>query len=124
MKSMEEIRKIINLRITKEGQDGFHALWTDPVTQRVYSIILSWGGGWEHFSITPVKNDKTPTWEFMCKMKEYFFKDDEACVEYHPKKEDYVDQLHHCLHIWRPIDQELPCPPAIFVGLGRKGDSE
>lgn len=120
MKSLEEIRKIRNLHIIREGEDGFHALWADPLTQRVYSIILSWGGGWEHFSVTPYKNDKTPTWDFMCMMKEMFFKDDEACVEYHPKKEDYVNDMPHCLHIWRPLEEKLPIPPAIFVGIGRK----
>ena len=121
MKSLEEIKKIRNLHIVREGEDGFHALWTDPVTQRVYSIILSWGGGWEHLSVTPYKNDKTPSWDFMCKMKEMFFRDDEACVEYHPKKEDYVNDLPHCLHIWRPLEEKLPTPPSIYVGVGRKG---
>lgn len=120
MKSLEEIKKIRNLHIVREGEDGFHALWTDPVTQRVYSIILSWGGGWEHFSVTPFKNDKTPSWDFMCKMKEMFFRDDETCVEYHPKKEDYVNDLPHCLHIWRPLEEKLPTPPSIYVGIGRK----
>ncbi len=120
MKTLEEIKKIINLKIIREGDDGFHALWTDPVDRRVYSIILSWGGGWEHFSITPFKNDKTPSWDFMCKMKEMFFRDDEACVEYHPKKEDYVNDLPHCLHIWRPLEEKLPTPPSIYVGIGRK----
>ena len=32
MKPLEEIKKIINLKIIREGDDGFHALWTDPVT--------------------------------------------------------------------------------------------
>ena len=120
MKTWEEIRKIPNLRIDTLANDGFFAFWTDPINRRVYSIILSWGGGWEHFSINPIKNDKTPSWDFMCKMKEMFFKDDEACVEYHPAKKDYISQLDHCLHIWRPLEKELPVPPAIYVGLKKK----
>ena len=54
------------------------------------------------------------------KMKEIFWKDDEVCMQLHPKKEDYVDNMRFCLHIWRPINQEIPTPPSIMVGL-RKG---
>ena len=117
MKSLEEIKEIRNLKIIREGKDGFQAIWVDPMDRKAYSIILSWGGGWEHFSINPISQKKTPSWDFMCRMKEMFFKDDEACVEYHPKKEDYVNNLPHCLHIWRPTKEKLPLPPAIFVGL-------
>ena len=122
MKALEEILKIRNLQILRSGEDGFHALWTDPITQYRYSIIMSWGGGWEHFSINPISKNKTPEWDFMCKMKEMFFKDDEACVEYHPRKQDYVNNMPHCLHIWRPIKEKLPCPPDIFVGIKELGE--
>ena len=122
MKSLEEIQEITNLKmIAFTPDDGFAAYWTDPLTQKVYSIIMSWGGGWEHLSVNPVKNDKTPSWDFMCKMKEMFFKDDEVCVQYHPMKKDYVNNMPHCLHIWRPTCAKLPIPPSIFVGVKEWG---
>ena len=120
MKSLEEIKRIRNLKIIIEGEDGFSAWYTDPQDLKVYSIIMSWGGGWEHFSINPYRRNQTPSWDLMCRMKELFFKDDEACVEYHPRKQDYVNNMPHCLHIWRPLEKELPVPPPIYVGTGRK----
>jgi len=56
----------------------------------------------------------------MCFMKNIFWREDEVCMQLHPKKEDYVDQMKYCLHIWRPIDKEIPIPPSIMVGF-RKG---
>jgi len=81
-------------------------------------FIFSWGCGFEHLSVsTPIK---TPTWEQMCKMKDIFWNDNEVCMQLHPKKEDYVNNMEYCLHIWRPIDKEIPTPPSIMLGF-RKG---
>ena len=118
MKTLEEIKEIVNLKIVSiNEQDGFLAYWFDLITQKGYSIVMSWGGGWEHLSVNPLKNDKTPSWEQMCKFKNMFFNEDETCVEYHPAKKDYVNNMPHCLHIWRPLNEKLPIPPSIFVGI-------
>ena len=53
----------------------------------------------------------------MCEIKEIFFKDEEACVEYHPAKSEYVNNLSHCLHIWRPQKETLPVPDSLLVGI-------
>ncbi len=100
-------------RIVLKGIDGFVAANRD---KRI-SIVASWAGGWEHVSIN---GKKTPTWEQMCKLKEACWKDDETVVQYHPAKTEYVNNLEHCLHLWRPIEKysgALPTPPAIMVGL-------
>ena len=120
MKKLEEIKQITNLKIIQEAEDGFLAIWTNPIDRKQYSIILSWGGGWEHLSVNPISQNKTPSWDFMCQLKEMFFRDDEACVEYHPARKDYISQLDHCLHIWKPLREKLPVPPSIFVGLKKK----
>lgn len=84
----------------------------------VLHFIFSNGCGFEHLSVsTPAR---TPTWDEMCKMKEIFWRDDEVCMQLHPKKEEYVNNHNYCLHIWKPIDKEIPTPPSILVGL-RKG---
>lgn len=128
MRNIEEIKSTPGLVIKKEGIDGL-AGTVFPIEykkgkvkinqdiDKALHFIFSWGE-WEHLSVsTPVK---TPTWEQMCKMKEIFWKDDEVCMELHPKKEEYVNNHPYCLHIWRPIGVEIPTPPSILVGF-RKG---
>jgi len=82
------------------------------------TIIWSFAGGWEHVSM----NDKsrTPTWDEMCDLKDMFWDEDETVVQYHPAKSEYVNNLKHCLHLWRPIEQysgTLPIPDSILVGI-------
>ena len=56
----------------------------------------------------------------MCYMKDIFWNDDEICMQLHPKKEEYVNNHKYCLHIWKPINQEIPTPPSVLIGI-RKG---
>ena len=53
----------------------------------------------------------------MCKIKELFFEDEEVVMQLHPKKSEYVNNHEHCLHLWRPIDSEIPIPNSILVGV-------
>lgn len=115
MKTLEEIKATCNLLICNVGIDGgagviFHA------GKRWASVIWSFGGGWEHVSVCPY-NRRTPSWEDMCRLKDMFFRDDEAVVQYHPAKSEYVNNMPNCLHLWRPIDAQLPTPPSIMVGV-------
>ena len=57
-------------------------------------------------------------------MKDIFWGEDEVCVEYHPKREDYVNMHPHCLHIWKPIGVEIPTPPSILVGFKTGNEHE
>lgn len=129
MKNIEEIKKTTGMQIKMEGQDGFGGTMHKVIYKKgkptfsnkyedMLNFIFSWGCGFEHLSVsTPVK---TPTWEQMCFMKDIFWNDDEVCMQLHPKKEDYVDNMPYCLHIWKPINKEIPTPPSIMVGF-RKG---
>lgn len=129
MKNIDEIKQTTGIFVKREGKDGLGGT-VFPVEyqkgkvkinrdiDKALHFIFSWGCGFEHLSVsTPVK---TPTWEQMCKMKEIFWKDDEVCMQLHPKKSEYVDNMSYCLHIWRPIEKEIPTPPSIMVGF-RKG---
>ena len=132
MKDIDEIKKTSGLVIRKEGRDGFAGtvfetyykngkLKIDNSLKKTLNFIFSWGCGFEHLSVsTPVQ---IPTWEQMCKMKEIFWNDYEVCMQLHPKKEDYVNMKKYCLHIWKPINQEIPTPPSIMVGF-RKGKEQ
>lgn len=57
-------------------------------------------------------------------MKEIFWGDDEVCVEYHPKKEDYINLHPHCLHIWKEVGKKFATPPSIFVGFKTGNEHE
>lgn len=129
MKDINEIKQTLGMLIKGEGIDGFGGtvfptyykkgrVKVDNRVDQALHFRFSWGLGFEHLSVsTPVK---TPTWEQMCKMKDIFWNDDEVCMQLHPKKEEYVNNMPYCLHIWKPIDKEIPTPPSIMVGV-RKG---
>lgn len=82
-------------------------------------VIASDGGLWEHVSVHIIadKQNRTPTWAEMCKIKDMFWDDDDCVVQFHPPKSDYVNNHKHCLHLWRPIGQEIPRPDPLLVGI-------
>ncbi len=88
------------------------------VQGRSFNVTASDGGGWDHVSVTPrsEKRRTCPTWEEMCEIKDMFFEPEEAVVQYHPARSEYVNNHPLCLHLWRPNDGTvLPTPPRIFV---------
>ena len=118
MKRIEEIKQNKYIQIVQEGRDGFGGIVYDKKTRTKLNFILSWGAGWEHCSVSITDRYKRcPSWEQMCFIKDSFWNDDECCVEYHPAKKDYVNNHEYCLHIWKPIDQEIPTPPSLMIGL-------
>lgn len=72
---------------------------------------------WEHVSVsTPVR---CPTWDEMSYVKSMFWDDEDAVIQFHPPRSEYVNCHPYCLHLWRPVGIELPRPPAIMVGPPR-----
>lgn len=72
------------------------------VSESARVIFGSNENGWEHVSVSFARRD--PTWEEMCVAKDVFWRDDEECVQFHPKKSQYINISSHCLHIWRHKD--------------------
>jgi hypothetical protein len=70
--------------------------------------------GWEHVSISTKR--RIPNWEEMCFVKDLFWYDNEAVMQLHPPKADYVNYEPNCLHLWRPLNRDIPLPPSILVG--------
>lgn len=62
--------------------------------------------GWEHVSVSRIVGDKLPGWTEMCELKDIFWKDEEECVQIHPKKSEYVNLKSNCLHIWRHVPKD------------------
>ena len=83
----------------------------------VMTFVASWGCGWDHVSVAPTKGSKVPTWQMMCKVKDVFFKDDEAVIQIHPPKDQYINNVNNCLHLWRANDKDMLLPPSFMVGL-------
>ena len=122
MRDLEEIKKNGYLTIKKEGADGFGGTFYDKESRCKLNFIMSWGADFEHCSVS--LPTRCPSWEQMCAMKELFWKDDEVCMQLHPAKDQYVNNHPYCLHIWRPIDKEIPTPPSIMVGFKKNYTKE
>jgi hypothetical protein len=96
------------------GEDG---LFTDfDYDGKEHRIIASWGMGWEHVSVSLPGQNRCPTWNEMCNVKNLFWNDNETVIQYHPAKQDYVNCHPFVLHLWKPIGIELPKPPTIMIG--------
>ena len=77
-------------------------------------VIASDGKRWEHVSVsTP---DRTPTWEEMDFIKGLFWEPQDCVMQLHPPRSNWVNLHPYCLHLWRPIGQEIPQPPRYLVG--------
>ncbi len=69
----------------------------------------------EHVSVS-LKN-RTPNWAEMCFVKDLFWSEDEAVMQLHPPKAEYINNHEFCLHLWRPVNAEIPLPPSVAVGF-------
>jgi hypothetical protein len=77
---------------------------------------------WEHVSVS--LPNRPPNWEEMCFIKSLFWDDEEAVMQLHPPKSEWINNHSHCLHMWRPTNQEIPMPPSIAVGKKELGTLE
>ena len=118
MRSNEEICSCTRLMVNYLGIDGGNGVI--HIGNWEGSVIWSNGGGWDHVSVSPFKRRIVPSWDDMCRIKEIFFRDDEAVIEIHPPKDEYVNQVENCLHLWRTDDMKLP--PSWMIGC-KKGES-
>ena len=123
MKSIEEIKKTPRLMVSKVLSDGFIAFGELRSTKgfKNCKIIGSWGGGWDHVSVS--FRGRTPTWEEMAEIKKMLFYPEEVCVEYHPPESEYVNYHPYVLHMFRPQNEVLPRPPYWMIGP-KNGQSE
>lgn len=115
MRDLKDIKSNGYVKISKEGEDGFGGQFYDKKSRTHLNFIMSWGAGFEHCSVS--LPTRCPSWEQMCVIKEAFWKDDECCMQLHPPKSNYVNNHPYCLHIWRPINVEIPQPPSVMVGI-------
>ncbi len=115
MKSLQELKQADKLIIEQLGIDGGCGdIYLNGTRGKPLSVVFSWGGGWEHVSVS--YPNKTPSWDEMCKVKDMFWNDDECVIQFHPPKSEYVNIHPHCLHLWRRCGGEgMITPPKMFV---------
>lgn len=99
MKDIKEIEKIIPYKKHIFG----NTYGTDMVvgTKRGSIVFSNYEDGYEHVSFSPYSG-KMPSWEDMCALKDIFWNDDEEVYQMHPPKNEYVNMMGNCLHLWRP----------------------
>lgn len=115
MKSKDEIIASNKVLITEKYLDGFFGVIFIRGWQG--TVQVSWGAGWDHVSVSPQKSKYTPSWDDMCAIKEVFFKDSEAVIQIHPPRDEYVNNMPNCLHLWRANDKDMVLPPSFMVGI-------
>jgi len=82
---------------------------------RIFNVVASDGENWEHVSVS--LPDRCPTWSEMHFIKCMFWGEMDRVMQLHPPKSEYVNNHPYCLHLWRPINKEIPAPPSILVGI-------
>lgn len=96
--------------------------WVKGGTQ--YNVIAADGEetGWEHVSITVAYRSgrrivaRMPTWDEMCWLKRQFWNEEEAVIQLHPPKSEYVNDHATCLHLWKCVGENFPLPNSMMVG--------
>ena len=102
------------------GDDGNGVFrFRSVIPGRQLHCIASNGLGWEHVSVQAIQGKKSrlPSWPEMCQVKAMFWDESDTVIQIHPPENEYVNQHPNILHLWRPIDQTIPMPRSIMVGL-------
>lgn len=95
--------------------DGFNGCFVVPLDGEIYQVMISDNCGWRHASIANAQKKILPSWTAMCRIKELFWSDESWVVQFHPARDDYVNDHPFVLHLWEPLDEKLPIPPVVLV---------
>ena len=95
--------------------DAHNGAFRIPIDNKIFCVVASNGLGWEHVSVSIKDVERCPKWNEMCKIKDLFFEDEEVVMQLHPKKSEYINHHPYTLHLWRPLNSEIPTPLKIMV---------
>lgn len=119
LRTLYSYRSIIKQRTlgTNTLDRSLYGIFNIPLSSEESAIAIADNGlsdsEWEHVSVTT--SYRCLTWEEMCKIKDMFFLEDEAVMQIHPAKKNYVNVHNYTLHLWRPKTKEIPLPPPSLV---------
>jgi len=126
LKLSEEVEKFRfrNGRYGSNPYETFGAFLIPGPCGRELMVIASSGDpdlgiDWEHVSVS--LPNRCPNWPEMCHIKSLFWDDEETVMQLHPPKSKWINNHPHCLHMWRPLNAEIPLPPDITVGAKELG---
>lgn len=88
-----------------------------PIDGKPLTVVASSGDGWDHVSVS--RDSRPPSWREMCFIKHVFFDDWETAMQLHVPTAEHINCHPHCLHLWRPQEEEIPRPPGWMVGPRR-----
>lgn len=114
MKKIDDIMtdkriRLKNLTLTEHGVTYLNGLTGRLRIRDDNLIIFSIDGNkWEHVSLS--FQDRCPTWDEMCIVKDIFWRKDETVVQFHPKESSYVNLYPFCLHLWKKVNEEWELP--------------
>jgi len=94
---------------------GWNGAFIIPLEGEIWHVVLSDGMGWRHLSVKNAQKKVLPSWGIMSRLKELFFSDDAWVVQFHPAKEDAVNDHPYCLHLWESLDESMPHPHVVLV---------
>jgi len=104
---------------------GFNGLFCIMVNGLRVKCIASDGLGWKHVSVSVEgKVAAPPSWSVMCQVKDLFWEPGDWVVQFHPGASDYVNFHPGVLHLWQPLNAELPKPDSMMVGPRNEADLE
>lgn len=113
MRSYYDLAGNRRIKIIKRADDGIAARIEQKGAKPDLVVIASWGGGWDHVSVSTAI--RCPTWDEMQDVKDMFFNPGECAMQLHPADDCYVNIHQFCLHMWRPHGVDIPTPPIEFV---------
>jgi hypothetical protein len=102
-------------RMASDETAGWNGCFLVPMEGEMWHVMIADGMGWKHLSIKNAQRRILPPWNVMCRVKELFYADDEWAVQFHPAREDYVNDHPGVLHLWCPLNESLPKPPICMV---------
>jgi len=94
---------------------GWNGQFLVPLDGELWLVQISDGEGWRHLSVSNAQKKLIPSWYTMCRLKSSFFGDEDWVVQFHPGKSDYINDHPSCLHLWQPLNDELPHPSFTLV---------
>lgn len=125
MKRGEELRSAIGTLggvIAEYDEDGPVFGGTAQIKSNVggqrLRVIFSSASDWDHVSVSVWRGDQSvraPSYTEMVRVKRAFFQPDETAMELHVPPSEHINKNPHVLHLWRPLDQDIPRPPAWMV---------
>lgn len=99
---------------------GFFRIPHLELTNHLFGCLANNSENWEHVCVTVFiqgsRPDRCCTWDEMCFIKSHFWDDEQAVMQLHPPKSQWISNHPYCLHLWKPKQKEIPLPPSILVG--------